>query len=759
MKTAKPFEESFFSEPAFNEQLFINIFQTMDAAIILRPDEKHIANAKFDEIMPGWDEVFKDRNNTNGLYEFFEKFTENPDDHLKTIARLRETRESQETIWHFKSGRTYSARGFLINFGVDDYAELWVLRDITEIETQFKIFDSVFETMEDPAVMFLPGRMPIGNSAYSKAFPGWKDVYRFGQVIDEEMVEFWNQFILNPEEAAEQVKKLRETHTNQEIIWHFKNGKELLFKATIVEFTANKYAELWISRDITELSKTKLLFNEIFNVMDPAVAIMTDGTFIANNAYDDIFPDWFTKYNAAITGDDVKDFNTLTAYWDSMITNTDEHIEAIRKLRSTHEPVQSIWHFRDGKECIQKGYWLNLRDQGGELWVLTDVSRLYDAMRRANDASLAKSMFLSSMSHEIRTPMNAIIGMTSLAQKTDDLPRIKRYLEKTEEAGHRLMSIINDVLDMSKIESGKLEISETSFDYKKMIENAVNVIADKAVDKGIEVNVVFNSPIKRMIWADELRLSQVIVNLLSNAVKFTPDCGHITLTTDIIGQNRLRITCTDTGIGISPSSMEKLFNSFEQADKSITRQYGGTGLGLAISKQIVELMGGEIFVESKEGVGSTFAFEIPIEWSGEIHYSEDGSDVLDNTGNCNDIFCGKRILLVEDVEVNRMIVTMLLEETGCVIDEAENGQIAVDFASNSAYNLILMDMQMPVMDGLTATREIRKFNKTVPIIAMTANAFKEDADACINAGMNAHLAKPIDNEIFLALLTEYLKKK
>jgi CheY-like chemotaxis protein len=168
-------------------------------------------------------------------------------------------------------------------------------------------------------------------------------------------------------------------------------------------------------------------------------------------------------------------------------------------------------------------------------------------------------------------------------------------------------------------------------------------------------------------------------------------------------------------------------------------------------------MGGEIYVESKEGVGSTFAFEIPIEWRGEIHIIE--NDSLENTDNCNTIFCGKRILLVEDVEVNRMIVTMLLEETGCEIDEAENGQIAVELATDKQYDLILMDMQMPVMDGLTSTREIRKFNKDVPIIAMTANAFKEDAEACINAGMNAHLAKPIDSESFMALLTEYLKKK
>jgi signal transduction histidine kinase len=486
---------------------------------------------------------------------------------------------------------------------------------------------------------------------------------------------------------------------------------------------------------------------------------MTDGTFIANNAYSDIFPNWFDQYNAAITGDDVKDFNTLTAYWNSMITNTDEHIEAIKKLRTTHQPVESIWHFRDGRECIQKGYWLSLRDQGGELWVLTDVSRLYDAMRRANDASLAKSMFLSSMSHEIRTPMNAIIGMTALAQKTDDISRIKRYLEKTEEAGHRLMSLINDVLDMSKIESGKLQISENEFDYVKMIENAVNVVADKALEKRISVKIIYNSPITHFMITDELRTSQVIVNLLSNAVKFTSDCGVIKLTTDIIDDNSLRVSCADNGIGIGKDAMDKLFNSFEQADKSITRQYGGTGLGLAISKQIVELMGGSIAVESEEGKGATFTFTIPITWSEKVRQIEDSDIILDEDESNLNVFSCKKILLVEDVEVNRMIVSALLEDTGCIIDEAENGQVAVNMVKNTAYSLILMDMQMPVMDGLTATREIRKFNKDIPIIAMTANAFKEDAEACISAGMNAHVAKPIDSDSFMALLTDYLRKR
>jgi signal transduction histidine kinase/DNA-binding response OmpR family regulator len=634
-----------------------------------------------------------------------------------------------------------------------------------------------------------------------------------------------------------------------------------------------------------ELEDTKRMFTEIFNVMDPAVAILTDGRMIANEAYNTVFENWRYIYNHAEEVPKDQELKTLCDYWDSMITNAKDHLVAIQNLRDTHEDQQCIWHFRNGKECMQKGYWLNLGKEGGELWVLTDVTRLYEAIRQANAASLAKSMFLSSMSHEIRTPMNAIIGMTSLARKTHDFHKIQRYLEKTEEAGHRLMSLINDILDMSKIESGKLQIAENEFDYMKMCENAANVLADKATEKRITLKTVYNAQFTRLMWSDELRISQVIVNLLSNAVKFTHEGGLITLTTDIVDDKILRVSCADNGIGISPEALPKLFKNFEQADKSITRQFGGSGLGLAICKQIVELMHGHIRVESIEGTGATFTFEIPIEWRGPIKISASVGDAMANThilvvddepditeyfaellkgyyiqtdtassgmeaialaqkageearpyqiafvdwkmpglsgaetaealltilpdckiiiisaygweeikdsfeGTTGQIavdfmpkpippsdiynrivsllnievcntnvtdFAGKRILLVEDVEVNRLIVTDLLEDTNCVIEEAENGRIALDMAGKQHYDLILMDMQMPEMDGLTATRAIRSFDTAVPIIAMTANAFREDAEACLAAGMNAHISKPLDNDIFIRTLTEYLR--
>jgi signal transduction histidine kinase/CheY-like chemotaxis protein len=446
----------------------------------------------------------------------------------------------------------------------------------------------------------------------------------------------------------------------------------------------------------------------------------------------------------------------IRLHWRGVFENAEEIIEQVVTVRKTHEKQELLWRFKNGLKLEFKVTSVDFGDGNyGELWLARDVTGIYDFMQKANDASLAKSMFLSSMSHEIRTPMNAIIGMTSLARKTTDLDKINLYLEKTEEAGHRLMGLINDVLDMSKIESGKLQITKQEFDYPKMLSRVINVIAEKAVEKQIKVEVVYFTPITRLVYGDELRISQVIINFLSNAVKFTPDNGKITITTEVFEDSLLNFSCTDTGIGISKEAKQKLFNNFEQADNSITRRYGGTGLGLAICKQIVELMGGEISVESNIGEGSKFAFLIPLELRGEIT-TESNSTNEDST-NTAGIFKDKHILLVEDVEVNRLIVAALLEETGCIIDEAENGEEAVELAENNGYELILMDVSMPVMDGLTATRKIRKFNPDIPIIAMTANAFKEDAEACIAAGMNAHIAKPIEPDNFMEVLTDWLK--
>ena len=526
------------------------------------------------------------------------------------------------------------------------------------------------------------------------------------------------------------------------------------------------------------------------------------------------------------------------------------------------------------------------------------TKNLIEAKENATASNVAKSEFLSRMSHEIRTPMNAIIGMTAIAKKSDDVVKIKECLRKVDDSSRQLLSIINDVLDMSKIESGKFEITSYEFDFERMIQNVINVVQVRMNEKHQRFLLDFNISYKRKMISDELRLSQVLINLLGNAVKFTPDLGTIKLKIDETtledDTSLLHVEVIDNGIGITPEAQGRLFTSFEQVDGSTSRKFGGTGLGLAICKKIVTLMDGTIWLESEIGKGSSFIFEVKVKWGSEhqpyanktgikddmrilviddsaaaleyykeiisgfsfmcdavlsgreglkliekslengnpynvllldwrmddmdgfetaveikrlmnddieilivssvdwIDIEEDMSKidlthflpkpvlptVLYNTitgltANVTESsegkkiggydWSGKKMLLVEDIEINREIIISVLTDTNIDIESAENGEIACEmFRKNGdIYDIILMDIQMPVLDGLEATRRIRMMKTAksadIPIIAMTANAFKEDIDNCINAGMNSHIAKPIDADTICDDIAKYLK--
>jgi len=396
------------------------------------------------------------------------------------------------------------------------------------------------------------------------------------------------------------------------------------------------------------------------------------------------------------------------------------------------------------------------------------------AIQSAND-SLSKSRFLSNMSHEMRTPMNAIIGMTNIGKSTHDLSRKDYCFEKIETASQHLLGVINDVLDFSKIEANKFELSYVEFEFEKMIQLVINIISFRADEMNQNLTVYIDKEIPQILIGDDQRLAQVITNLLSNAVKFTPKNGTVKLDARFINEENgvytIKITVTDTGIGISKENQITLFDSFQQAESGTTREFGGTGLGLAIAKNIVEMMGGSIEVESELGKGSVFSFTFKAECgakkaptSPEVGSSVDAEDNKSGNSDIDGIFKGHRIILAEDVEINREIATVLLEATGVNIDCAVNGAQAVEmFMKHSDdYDLILMDVQMPLMDGYEATRLIRESNltksKTIPIIAMTANVFKSDIEDCLAAGMNDHLGKPIDIDKVVEKLREYLKK-
>jgi lactose/cellobiose-specific phosphotransferase system IIC component len=402
----------------------------------------------------------------------------------------------------------------------------------------------------------------------------------------------------------------------------------------------------------------------------------------------------------------------------------------------------------------------------GVVIVMNDVSELHRIREEAINASRAKGAFLANMSHEMRTPMNAIIGMTAIARKSDDAEKKDYCLEKIDEASSHLLGVINDILDMSKIEAGKLELSIADFDFKKMIRKVQTVIGFRVKEKGQCFTVQIDEGIPPFLTGDDQRLSQVIVNLLSNAVKFTPKGGSISLKADCIKQENnsciIQIVVSDTGIGIGKAQQEKLFTSFEQADSSTSRKFGGTGLGLAISKRIVELMGGRIWIDSCVGEGSTFTFTIVVKEGKPVEATEAAVSIPDGS------LRAFHILLAEDVEINQEILLALLEPTGVAVDCTENGRQALErFTANpDRYDLIFMDVHMPEMDGYEATRQIRAFEaerfkgkdyaKQVPIIAMTANVFREDIKRCLAAGMNGHLGKPLNMNEVQTTITAYL---
>jgi signal transduction histidine kinase/ActR/RegA family two-component response regulator len=387
---------------------------------------------------------------------------------------------------------------------------------------------------------------------------------------------------------------------------------------------------------------------------------------------------------------------------------------------------------------------------------------LTQAKELAENASRTKSAFLANMSHEIRTPMNGIVGMANILRREGVTPKQAERIDIINTSAQHLLSIINDILDLSKIEAGKFELEETPLVVSSLLANVSSILSERARAKGLQLRIE-TGPLPPNLLGDPTRLQQALLNYATNAIKFT-DKGSVTLRTlaqeESADAVRVRFEVDDTGIGIAPAAISRLFNAFEQADSTTTRKYGGTGLGLAITRRLAELMGGEAGADSTPGVGSTFWFTVQLR-KGETSSAPEASANAEEaeTVLLRD-YAGCRILLAEDEPVNRAIGQMLLSDVGLAVDVAEDGVEAVELARRNRYDLILMDMQMPNLDGLDATRQIRQLPQgdSIPILAMTANAFAEDKARCFASGMNDFITKPVIAELLFETLLKWLEK-
>ena len=542
---------------------------------------------------------------------------------------------------------------------------------------------------------------------------------------------------------------------------HQRTESDKVLRTAVIEALTRVYDSVWLIDNIETQHFQLYRVDEVLSHLLPA-----------NQAIKiERFSDAFAFYSNLVLEEDRQEFlDAVTP--EEIVRNTEQRIIYSVPFRRVFET--GVRHYRlefakldlgNGRTGIVTGF----KDVDDEVRREQQIQQaLRDAVDAANASNKAKSDFLSNMSHDIRTPMNAIIGYTNLARNADSIEDVQEYLDKIDMSSGQLLALINDILEMSRIESGKVERHYEPADLRAIIDEIGDLFTEQMRQKNLEFSVHTSQMTDNLVWCDKRNLNRVLLNLVSNAYKFTPEGGSVSITlwqtgAAIGGYGSYEMSVEDTGIGMSREFVDKMFTAFERERTSTDSGIEGTGLGLAITKSLVDLMGGTIEVLTSPGGGTKIVIGLKLKIAQEDDVPK-AKDALASDANSEINFSEKRLLLVEDNAINMEIAKMILDQQGFMVEEAENGQVAVDMVSQSEpgyYDAILMDVQMPVMNGYEATRAIRALDDkalaSTPILAMTANAFQEDVQAAKDAGMQAHIAKPIDVAVLVEELAAVLK--